>query len=80
MSKRQPFTEQFKLEAVKQVVERGFGAQEVAARLRTSPHSLNACVNKIGISTEQGMIKRLNSKDWNLIGEQFDFQFVKQAL
>ena len=42
MSTRRRFTEEFKLEAVKQVVDRGFGVQDVASRLGTSPHSLYA--------------------------------------
>jgi len=57
MSKRQRFTEEFKLEAVKQVTERGFGVREVAARLGTSPHSLYAWVNKYGIPAEQRLVQ-----------------------
>lgn len=34
------YTEEFKLEAVKQVTERGYPATEVAARLGVSSHSL----------------------------------------
>ena len=53
MSTRRRFTEEFKLEAVKQVVDRGFGVQDVASRLGTSPHSLYAWINKYGIPAEQ---------------------------
>ena len=53
MSTRRRFTEEFKLEAVKQLVQRGFGVRDVAARLGTSPHSLYALVNKYGIPAEQ---------------------------
>ena len=34
------YTEKFKIEAVKQVIERGYSVAEVAARLRTTSHSL----------------------------------------
>ena len=40
MSKGKRFTEEFKLEAGKQVVERGFGVADVSHRLRVSTHSL----------------------------------------
>ena len=40
MSKGNRFTEEFKLEAVKQVVERGFGVADVSKRLGVSSHSL----------------------------------------
>ena len=56
MSTRRRFTEEFKLEAVKQVVERGFGVRDVAARLGVSPHSLHAWINKYGIPAEQRLV------------------------
>jgi transposase len=56
MSTRRQFIEEFKLEAVKQVVERGFGVRDVAAWLGTSPHSLYAWVNKYGIPAEQRLV------------------------
>jgi transposase len=40
MSKGKRFTEEFKLEAVKQVVDRVFGVADVSHRLRVSTHSL----------------------------------------
>jgi transposase len=43
--------------AVKQVVERGFGVRDVAARLGTSPHSLYAWINKYGIPAEQRLVQ-----------------------
>lgn len=45
-SKRYP--EEFKVEAVKQVTERGFSVAEVAARLGTTTHSLYAWIKKYG--------------------------------
>ncbi|MDF9789265.1 transposase [Polynucleobacter sphagniphilus] len=57
MSTRRRFTEEFKLEAVKQVVERGFRVRDVAARLGTSPHSLYAWINKYGIPAEQRLVQ-----------------------
>ena len=53
MSKGNRFTEEFKLEAVKQVVERGFGVADVSKRLGVSPHSLYAWINKYGLPAEQ---------------------------
>ncbi len=49
MSKGNRFTEEFKFEAVKQVVERGFGVADVSKRLGVSSHSLYAWINKYGL-------------------------------
>ena len=67
MSTRRRFTEEFKLEAVKQVVERGFGIRDLSARLGASLHSLYAWINKYGIPTEQCLVQNDQSaklKDW----------------
>ncbi len=40
MSSQQKFTEEFKIEAHRQIVERGHPVAEVSARLGVSPHSL----------------------------------------
>ncbi len=53
MSKGSRFTEEFKLEAVKQVVERGFGVADVSKRLGVSSHSLYAWITKYGLPAEQ---------------------------
>lgn len=53
MSKGKRFTEEFKLEAVKQVAERGFGVADIAKRLGVSTHSLYAWINKYGVPAEQ---------------------------
>jgi len=45
-SKRYP--EEFKIEAVKQVTERGYSVAEVAQRLDTTTHSLYAWIKKYG--------------------------------
>tara|TARA_B100001105_G_C22302182_1_gene404344 strand:+ start:134 stop:325 length:192 start_codon:yes stop_codon:yes gene_type:complete len=47
MSKKR-YTEEFKIEAVRQVVERGHSIVEVASRLGTTTHSLYAWKNKYG--------------------------------
>ena len=52
MSKGKRFTEEFKLEAVKQVVERGFGVADVSQRLGVSTHSLYVWINKYGLPAE----------------------------
>ena len=45
-SKRYP--EEFKIEAVRQVTERGYSVTEVAGRLGTTTHSLYAWIKKYG--------------------------------
>ena len=42
------YTDEFKIEAVRQVTERGFSAAEVASRLGITPHSLYAWLKKFG--------------------------------
>ena len=50
---RKRFTEEFKIEAVRQVTERGFGARDVAERLGVSPNSLYARIKQFGIPAEK---------------------------
>lgn len=45
-SKRYP--EEFKIEAIKQVLEKGYSVAEVAARLGTTTHSLYAWIKRYG--------------------------------
>lgn len=40
------FTEEFKIEAIKQITERGYSVAEVAERLVTTTHSLYAWLKK----------------------------------
>ncbi|WP_172432535.1 IS3 family transposase [Metapseudomonas otitidis] len=47
------YPEEFKIEAVKQVTERGLPVAEVAARLGMSTHSLYACVKRYSKPQEQ---------------------------
>ena len=42
------YTEEFKVEAVKQVTERGYSVAEVAARLGTTTHSLYSRLKRYG--------------------------------
>jgi len=68
VSKR--FTEEFKLEAIKQITERHYTVAEVSARLGVSTHSLYAWVKKydqpetvrVAAEDQQAMIKRLQSE------------------
>jgi len=46
MNKQTKFPEEFKIEAVKQVTERGHRVAEVAARLDVSQHSLYAWIKR----------------------------------
>ncbi len=54
-SKRYP--EEFKVEAVKQVVERGHSVAEVASRLGVTTHSLYAWKKKYGRDSAQHLAK-----------------------
>ena len=40
MDRRRGFTEEFRIEAVKQITERGFAVKDVSQRLGVSPYSL----------------------------------------
>ena len=48
MSSGKRYTEEFKIEAVKQVTERGYSVADVAERLGTTTHSLYAWLNRYG--------------------------------
>jgi transposase-like protein len=54
-----PFTEEFKIEAVRQVIERGFAVKEIAARLGVSTWSLYQWIKRYGIPAK----KRLAQED-----------------
>ena len=56
-SKRYP--EEFKIEAVKQVTEKGYSVAEVATRLGTTTHSLYAWIKRY----DQGKSKATKDKD-----------------
>ena len=47
------YTEEFKLEAVRQVVDRGYSIKEVATRLGITGNSLSTWVKKFGDSGSQ---------------------------
>jgi len=44
------YTEEFKIEAVKQVTERGYSVAEVAERLGTTTHSLYSWLKRYGFN------------------------------
>ena len=48
----QRYTDEFKVEAVKQITERGYSVQEVADRLGVTTHSLYAWRKKYGQGTQ----------------------------
>ena len=54
-NKRYP--EEFKIEAVRQVTERGHSVAEVATRLGTTTHSLYAWIKKYGPDAEDHQVK-----------------------
>ena len=47
------YTDEFKIEAVRQVTERGYSVTEVADRLGVSIHSLYKWVKRLGPESEQ---------------------------
>lgn len=49
---QQRFTEEFKVEAVKQVTERGYPVAEVSERLGVSSHSLYAWIKRYGVPAQ----------------------------
>lgn len=64
------YTEDFKIEAVKQITERGYSTRSVANRLGVTTHSLYAWRKKYGPGSQQALkndeqqaeIKRLRSE------------------
>jgi putative transposase len=65
------YTEEFKIEAVRQVVERGHSIVEVASRLGTTTHSLYAWKNKYGANSGEHQAK---------IAEQVEIRQLKKEL
>jgi len=57
MGRGQRFTEEFRVEAVRQVTERGFGVKDVSERLGVSPDSLYQWIKRYGVPTEQRLVK-----------------------
>jgi len=57
MGKGQRFTEEFRVEAVRQVTERGFAVKDVSERLGVSPHSLYQWVKRYGVPPEDRLAK-----------------------
>lgn len=73
------YPEEFKIEAVKQVVDRGYSVSDVARRLDVTTHSLYAWINKFGPDSEehnkqaesQGEVRRLQ-KELKRVTEERD--------
>ena len=53
----QRYPEEFKIEAVRQVTERGHSVAEVSSRLGTTIHSLYAWTKKYGPQAEENQLK-----------------------
>jgi transposase len=56
---RKRFTEEFKIEAVRQITERGFAVRDVGDRLGVSAHSLYTWIKQYGMPAE----KRVQQQD-----------------
>ena len=65
------YTEEFKIEAVKQVAERGYSVAEVAARLGTTTHSLYSWLKRYG---------QKNPQQANQVGDQAEIARLKAEL
>ena len=63
MGRGQRFTEEFRVEAVRQVTERGFGVKDVSERLGVSPQSLYQWIKRYGVPTEQRLVKEDQARD-----------------
>ena len=50
---RKRFAEEFKIEAVRQITERGFAGRDVTERLGVSPNSLYAWIKPFGLPAEK---------------------------
>lgn len=57
------YTEEFKIEAIKQITERGYSVQDVARRLGTTTHSLYAWLKKYGNGSEHSAQKDANQSE-----------------
>jgi transposase len=57
------YTEEFKIEAVRQVVDRGYSVAEVAQRLGTTTHSLYAWKKKYGPDAAEHKEKTENEQE-----------------
>ena len=53
MNSSKRYTEEFKIEAIKQVTERGYSVADVADRLGTTTHSLYAWLKRYGEQSPQ---------------------------
>lgn len=79
MSSSKRYPDEFKIEAVKQVTERGHSVAEVADRLGTTTHSIYAWIKKFGPDAtehqaqadEQAEIRRLK-KELKRVTEERD--------
>lgn len=86
------YPEEFKIEAVKQVIDRGYSVADVARRLDVTTHSLYAWIKKYGPDSKQhntqteseAEIRRLK-KELNRVTEERDIlkkaaaYFAKQS-
>ena len=57
------YTEEFKIEAVRQVVDRGYSIAEVADRLGTTTHSLYAWKKKYGPDSAEHQVKTESNQE-----------------
>ena len=77
--KQKRYPEEFKIEAVRQIVERGHSVTEVANRLGTTTHSMYAWIKRYGpnaeanqsLADDQAEIKRLR-KELKRVTEERD--------
>jgi len=56
-SKQQPYPEEFKIEAVKQITERGHRVAEVSARIGVSQHSLYKWIKLFAVPESERQVQ-----------------------
>ena len=77
---RKRFTEEFKIEAVRQITERGFAARDVAERLGVSPNSLYVWIKQCWIQSGSVYGYRKISDDLRDMGETCGEQRVYRLM
>ena len=63
MNSGKRYTDEFKIEAIKQVTERGYSVADVAERLGTTTHSLYAWLKRYGEQSPQQTSQADNQKE-----------------
>lgn len=63
MKTNQPYPEEFKIEAVKQITERGHKVSEVSARIGVSQHSLYKWIKAYGVPAPERQVANSQAEE-----------------